>query len=253
MRMFAEAFPDVENVRKDGEEYQRSTENQAPDMPEYQHRQSSLLHMQKVIAWLEARSSDILYINGSNLLRSMDFHTCFIVPIERDYKAVYPTVTVLRYFCGDLGLSPNNTASTLLGTLTFQILQKISASGGAKFSAAYIKKASMNISSRWNFFLECLEVAKPSCTFIVIDSIDQLRPVGAAEEELVLVEKLSELVKSSSQIIKILLTTHISSTTSSTSTDLIALGDRPSAMSMRVRCSWSINVPFLGSSHKLKA
>ena len=162
------------------------------------------------MAWVESAKSELLWINGNNVLRRHDFNASFAVPLLLLGESNCESYLVLRHFCEDSYSGIRTGYRTLIQTLLRQLFRQRPEM--VKSKAALLTRDRVDdMEGLWSFFVDCLREIQVQCIFIVIDSIDFLETKGSivnngTDEGLFILEQLNELVNDSTLLIKILLT-----------------------------------------------
>ncbi|KIM94475.1 hypothetical protein OIDMADRAFT_60802 [Oidiodendron maius Zn] len=215
----ATLFTDLNEFDEARAQQQRILE-QLPEMRRYRSTQRNVLKVDKVMDWVESTTSQLLWIDGNNILQRETFSALFVAPLLIFGEDSFETYLVLRHFCGDSQSVKPSNYRTLIQALLVQIFKQRSDIWGT-ISSHFTKESAGNIRLLWNFFAKCLKVARAQCTFIIIDSIDFLvsesTEDGISEKEFVMKE-LNALVNESNSLIKILLTASLSQGTQSAHT-----------------------------------
>ena len=168
------------------------------------------MRTEKAMAWANSESSELLWVNGDNVLRRTEFNISFVAPLLVLGESNHETVLILRHFCGDQASHKANRYLTLLQALLHQLFQQYPHVWKSK-KASLTRKLSSDITALWGLFLDCLQNVNADCTFIVIDNIDVLGKEADidAEDGKLVVERLNALVQDESKLVKILLTANL--------------------------------------------
>jgi hypothetical protein len=216
----ATLFTDLNEFDEARAQQQRILE-QLPEMRRYRSTQRNILKVDKVMDWLESKTSQLLWIDGNNILQRETFSTSFVAPFLIFGESNFETFLVLRHFCGDSKSVKPSNYRTLIQALLRQVIKQ-RPDIWRTISGDFTKESACNIRLLWNFFAKCVKDAQAQCTFIVIDSTDFLvsesAEDGIGEREFVMKE-LNTLVNESNPLIKILLTASLSQDTPSTHTN----------------------------------
>ena len=199
-------FLELRDLRLDISRREKAIE-QSSDMRSHRWRQKNIMRTNKVMAWANSESSQLLWINGDNVLRRTEFNMSFAGPLLVLGESNYETVLILRHFCGDQASHKANRYRTLLQALLHQIFQQYP-HVLTRRKASLTRKLSSDIAALWGLFLDCLRDVSADCTFIVIDNIDVLGKEADidAEDGKIVVERLNALVQDETKLVKILLT-----------------------------------------------
>jgi hypothetical protein len=194
-------------------------------MREHRSKKRNMLRAENIMQWIESENSQLLWIDGNDVLRRSDFNSLFAVPLVILGENTFESILVLRHFCGDGLAVKTNNYRTLVQALIFQIFKQ--RPNIFKDKAAQLNRdRTSNLLKLWDLFLECLHDAHADCTFIIINSIDHLQDGevrnGVSEREIVL-RQLESLVGGEHNLIKILLTASIARNDSSDADGQIAL------------------------------
>lgn len=185
----------------------------------------NLLRADKIMGWIESDTSQLLWINGNGVIGRCDFNSLFVVPLLLFGESNFEQVLILRHFCGDNPSFKTNNYRTLVQALVLQILKQRPRVFRGRIPSI-TRNQTDDIMKLWTLFLECVREVRADCTFIIIDGIDYLQdantPEGFSERELVL-QNLDALVKERAMLIKILLTSSLTSDLPSSTEDQRAL------------------------------
>ena len=176
-------------------------------MREHRSEQRNLSKTDQVIAWLESDSSQLLWIDGNDLLRKSELSLCFVSPLVILGESKYESLLILRHSCGDSGSKPVSPYRLLVQALLYQIFEQHPGIFMQK-KASLTPNLAANVAGLWHLFLSCVKDAKVDCTFIFIDEIDRLRERADTdtEEQQVVLQGLNALVQDNNKLVKILLT-----------------------------------------------
>ena len=181
-----------------------------PEVEARQQLQNSILRTEKFLSWVEATTSQVLWVDGNSVLHRTSFVTSFAVPLMIDGESNYASPLVLRHFCGEGGSNKRNSGRVMLQSLLMQLFQQRPSFYNGKKSKLS-QERTQSIHGLWTLLVECLKEVKADCTFLVIDSIDTLYVGDSNDEEqnFDMVHKLMELVELNEILIKILLTARL--------------------------------------------
>jgi hypothetical protein len=187
---------------------QQSILEQVPEMRRYRSTQRNILRVDKVIDWVESKTSQLLWIDGNGILQKETFDLSFVAPLLIFGEGNHESCLVLRHFCDNGQLTKPSNYRTLVQALLRQLLKQrpeIWAIVHKDFNG----DSASNIYFLWSIFAKALKETKAQCTFIIIDSIDflvsEVTYDGIEERDIVLRE-LSALVNDFDLLIKVLLT-----------------------------------------------
>lgn len=216
-------FLELRDLRLDISRREKAIE-QSSDMRSHRWRQKNLLRTDEFMAWANSESSQLLWVNGDNVLRRTEFNISFAAPLLVLGESNHETVLILRHFCGDQASHKANRYQTLLQALLHQLFQQYPHVWKSR-KASLTRKLSSDIAALWGLFLDCLKDVNADCTFIVIDNIDVLGKEADidAEDGKLVVERLNALVQDETKLVKILLTASLAADQASPSVGRAAL------------------------------
>ena len=205
-------FPDLQELNEYTSAQQATAEEQ-PEMHEHRRERSNILKVDKVVAWLESKQSQLLWIDGNMVLTRAHWNSTFAVPVLRDALNNFESVIIVRYFCGEYGASNrSNTPRTLVQAFIVQVLKQFQhhfAQSKAAPSKERLSRAAGSLQDLWAIFMGYVDDVNPQCIFVIIDSIDCLQDDNSSiqvSDVEILVMELNNLVKSKRIVAKILLT-----------------------------------------------
>lgn len=217
---FAMLFTDL-NKLEDIRTQKLKMEEQRPEMHQYRTTKRNILKVDHVMDWVEAQSSQLLWVDGSHSLRRETFSASFVAPVLLLGENHFETSIVLRHFCGDsYGTSASNYPALIQSLLTQLFKQRADLWSTA--STSLDRESASNICVLWRVFVDALQNAQVPCVFIVIDSIDSLasqKTADGVEERDFILGALNILVQHSNLLVKVLLTASLSHTTPLAGTD----------------------------------
>lgn len=168
--------------------------------------EKNITRIKGVMDWIESETSQLLWINGHNVLRRSVFTMSIATPLLVLGESVYETTLVLRHFCGDDLASGPQDHRILVQALLYQVLQQNPKVFEGKKSAL-TREATHTLITLWDLLLDCLAEVNADCTIIIIENIDVLKegPSSIVDEGKFILHQLHALVQDSTKLIKILL------------------------------------------------
>jgi hypothetical protein len=210
--MLREVFEDFRAFDEDAKEKRKKTE-QLAEMRAQQRRNKNMLRAEKIMAWVEADTSQLLWVDGNKVLGRYDFNSLFVSPLLIFGDSSYESVLILRHFCGDThGPSDANNFRTVIQALIIQIFRQRPNIFDKK-KKSLDKGNARDIVSLWGLFLDCMEETVADCVFVIIDGIDHLQDSdtgGGQTERAFILSKLHTLVQHSKILMKVLLSAELS-------------------------------------------
>ena len=159
------------------------------------------------MAWIKSDSSQILGIEGNNVVRRSEFSMLFSAPLLVLGECDYETMLVLRHNCCDVPSNYKERSRLLVKILLYQIIEQYPKIYD-KRRPAFTAETASDLTTLWQTFLDCLDDVKVTCIFILIDNIDDMSQSDAKEGE-ILVQKLNALVQDRARLVKIILTARL--------------------------------------------
>ena len=176
-------------------------------MREHRSEQRNLSKTDRIIAWLESDSSQLLWIDGNDLLRRSEVSILFVAPLIILGESKHESLLILRHSCGERGSKQVSPYRLLVQSLLYQIFEQNP--GIWMQRKTYLTRdLAGNVAGLWHIFLSCINDAKVDCTFIFIDQIEELKktPDGDTEEGKLILQGLNALVEDNTNLVKVLLT-----------------------------------------------
>lgn len=201
-------FVELQEYDESCNQQQRVLE-QLPEMRPHRSKQRNILKVDRIMAWIESTKSQLILIDGNNLLRRHDFNASFVDPLLNLGQSNCERYFILRHFCGDSYSEPRTGYHTLIQALIRQIFK--SRPDLWKSKAPLLTRERVgDIHKLWSLFVECLREVQVECIFVVIDSIDYLDAKGSTSatknDGAIVLKQLNDLVEDSTIMIKVLLT-----------------------------------------------
>jgi hypothetical protein len=209
-QLLSDVFTELQDFNEASTQHMRAIKD-LPEMRAHRSKQKNILRVEKVMTWIEADTSQLLNIDGCGFLQRADFNTLFTIPLLVLGGTNYESVLILRHFCGDLQSVKTNSYRTLVQALLFQLLQQ-HPHLYQRNRSLFTRGQASDMKQLWELLVSFIKEVKASCTFIIIDSIDALdaepSPEKSRDKEIIL-QQLLTLVKDSTTLVKILLTTSL--------------------------------------------
>jgi len=152
---------------------QQRVVEQLPEMRSYRSKQRNILKVDRIMAWIESINSELLWIDGNNLLRRHDFNASFTVPILILGESNCESHLILRHFCGECHSNARTGYRTMIQSLLRQIFKQHPKIWKSK-TVLLTRELVSDIYQLWSLFVDCLRDVKVECIFIMVDSIDFL-------------------------------------------------------------------------------
>lgn len=211
-QLLREVFVELSEFKRDSKQHQDKIK-QLPEMHRQRTKDRNLKEADKIMDWIQSDSSKLLLVNGSSVISRYDFNSVFAMPLLLSGESTFEDVLVLRHFCGDNPSFKTNNYRTLVQALVFQILNQRPRIFREKIQSINRNRTD-DIKKLWALFIECVQEVSADCTFIIIDGIDYLEDINTAEgfsERDLVLQNLDSLVKDHAILIKILLTSSLTS------------------------------------------
>lgn len=179
---------------------------QISEMRGHRSKQRNIMRVEEVVAWVESESSQLLWINGHNVLRRSDFSLSFAAPLLLLGESSHETTLVLRHFCGESSFYEAKGYRLLVQALLYQIFEQYPKVLDRR-KALLTRETTSVVTKLWDLFLDCLAEINADCTFIIIENIDVLRKAANlnVDEGKLIIQRLHALVQDSTKLVKILL------------------------------------------------
>ena len=198
---FAELRDSYENEARRG----RSIE-QKPEMRQHRSEQRNLSKAEQIIAWLESDSSELLWIDGNDLLRRSELSILFVAPLVILGETNHESLLILRHSCGERESKPVSAYRVLIQALLYQLFEQHPDILNQR-KTSLTRHLAADVAGLWQLFLSCIEGAKVDCILIFIDQIDAVmeRVETETEERKLVLQGLNALVQDNTMLVKILI------------------------------------------------
>jgi hypothetical protein len=170
-KQLAEWFTDLKGFDEAYALQQRVVE-QLPEMRPHRSTKRNVLKVDKIMTWIESTTSQMLWIDGNNILQRQDCNATISIPLILLGESHCEIHLILRHFCGDSHSIKRSNYRTLIQALLRQLFKQHP--DVWKKSSQLTKTRINDIHQLWISFVECLKEVQAQCTFILIDSIDFL-------------------------------------------------------------------------------
>jgi hypothetical protein len=183
----------------------------------------NFMKSEKALAWAESNKSQILWVDGNQILSRADFNASFAFPLLLIGESNYETVLILRHFC-EHGPGKSDQYLVMMQALLFDLfLQNPSVYDTKK--EFITRNQTCNTSGLWDLLLACLHEVQTHCVFIVIGSIDHLTNSTTMAEDAreSVIGRFKALMDDKERLVKILLTTSLTQPPEATIEDYSSL------------------------------
>lgn len=175
-------------------------------MREYRSKRKSFEKSEIAMSWAESRKSEILWINGNEVLSREDFNASFVCPLMLVGESNFDTFIRLHHFCEDTG-GGTDLYLVMMQDLVAQVLRQHT-SMSSQQRATITRERTSTTEGLWDLFLELISGSEISCAFLIIGGIDHIvarssRPGDIRAE---IVHRFRALTANSHNVVKIMVT-----------------------------------------------
>lgn len=208
-------FPELRAQHDESERRARAIE-ELPSMHSHRSKQKSLLKSERLIAWLQSNVSELLWIDGSNLLTVVDCNALFTNPLLLAGEDEFESTVVLWYNCQGTSSEESKRYAALVQTLISQILKQ-NPDVFEQLRHRLTRERTTDAQSLWDTFVECIYAVDATCIFIIINCADELGngEQSTVEEIETVLKQLNQLLHDQAKLVKVLLTAGLRKETSS--------------------------------------
>lgn len=196
-------FPELREFREAATRQQRANE-ELPNMRPYRTKRKGLEKSEMAMAWAESHKSEILWINGNEVLSREDFNASFVRPLVLVGESNFDTVIKLQHFCEE------NTAKTdpyvvMMQDLVAQVLRQHT-SMTSQQKAAITRGRTSTTEGLWDLLLELVSGTDISCVFLTIGGIDHMvaHSFQPGEMRAQIVQRLRALTTDTHNVVKVM-------------------------------------------------
>ncbi|KAH8778405.1 hypothetical protein F5883DRAFT_214285 [Diaporthe sp. PMI_573] len=173
-------------------------------MREYRSKRKSLEKSEMAVAWAESRRSEILWINGNEVLSREDFNALFVNPLMLVGESHFDTFIKLQHFCEET-TSKTDSYVVMMQDLVSQVLKQHT-SISSQQRAAISRERTSTTEGLWEVLLELISDTEVPCVFLIIGGVDNMVTRSSRPEQLraEMVERFRVLTTDNHNIIKIM-------------------------------------------------
>lgn len=198
------------------------SKNRARAMEELQYnhaqrsKQKSLFKSEQLVAWLQSDVSELLWIDGSNLLTVADCNALFTNPLLLAGEGEFKSTLVLWFSCHEMRLDSSKRYIAIVQALVSQILKQ-NPEIFQQLRQRLSREQTVDVQSLWKMLLSCIDAVDASCIFIIINCADELGngDESAAEEREAFLRQMKQLLHDQEKLVKVLLTAGLRRATNS--------------------------------------
>lgn len=196
-------FPELHNANQHTMRSQRAKE-QLPEMKAHRSERRNLSKSGAALAWAESLRSEILWVDGYQLLSRASFNASFIFPLLQLVESRFENVITLRHFSEDLH-NESDKYVIMMQDLLSQLLQhnpSIVKNRGTPIT----RDETSTTKGLWTLLSELLEEADTHCVLLIIGGVDNLIQAqpDAGDTRSDIVERLHALKEK--RLVKVILT-----------------------------------------------
>lgn len=148
--------------------------------PEYSAGTYNLRRNEEVLSWIESVDSGLLWIDGHREGTKLDWTTNFSLEVE-SLTSQDKAITALYFFCGEYDIpEAMNTPVHVLQSFIFQLIQQNKGCFASKvcfekgLKTERFSDAARSFRDLWLLLIDCLEIVRPRCVYIIVNNIDSL-------------------------------------------------------------------------------
>lgn len=173
-------------------------------MRDYRSKRKSFEKSEIAMAWAESRKSEILWINGNEVLSREDFNASFVNPLMLVGESRFDTFIKLQHFCEDAS-GETDSYVVMMQDLVAQVLRQHTPFSSQQ-RANVTRERTSTAEGLWDLLLELISNTETSCTFLLIGGIDHIISRSSRPEEMraELVHRFRTLTTDTHHVIKIL-------------------------------------------------
>lgn len=165
--LFSELHQDEEQAYRS----QRAKE-ELPEMRSYRAEKRNFTKSEIALAWAESLRSEMIWVDGYQLLTRADFNACFIFPLLQLVESKFDKVITLRHFC-EGARAQSDQYLVMMQSLVSQFLRN-NPSIAQRKRAVLSRERTSSITGLWSLVAELLEASNTQCTILIIGGIDHL-------------------------------------------------------------------------------
>ncbi|KAL0260724.1 hypothetical protein SLS55_004414 [Diplodia seriata] len=195
-------FPEMVQEESSNESNRRTRAiMEFPSMHRYKAKQKMSLRSEQLITWLKSPTSQLLWLDGSNLLTQSDCNMMFTNPLILAAEGSFDSTIVLRY--RHRGTTSVAAYTTLVQSLVSQSLKQ-NPEIFHQISPRMTKERVKDLDSLWDLLDACLQLINASCVYMIIDGVDELGGEHPQQEEFV--NHMNRILNTPGMLVKVLLT-----------------------------------------------
>lgn len=196
-------FPELQKSSERASRQQRANE-ELPSMREYRSRRKSLEKSEIAMAWAESRKSEILWINGNEVLSREDFNASFVCPLMLVGESHFDTFIKIQHFCQEAS-GETDLYVVMMQDLVAQVLRQHS-SISIQQRATITRERTSTTEGLWDLLLELISSTEISCAFLLIGGIDNVvaRSSRPGEIRAEIVHRFRALTNDTQKVVKIM-------------------------------------------------
>ncbi|KAL1877958.1 hypothetical protein Daus18300_002312 [Diaporthe australafricana] len=199
-------FSELQESEKHTTRDQRARE-ELPEMKAHRSERKNFTKSEMALAWAESHRSEILWVDGYQLLSRANFNASFVFPLLQLVESSFESVITLRHFC-QVRHDRSDPYLIMMQDLVSQLLRQ-NPSVAQRTKASMTRDMTSSTEGLWTLFSDLLEKIKAQCVFLVVGGIDSLVENGldARETRSDIVDHLHALTET--RLVKVMITLDI--------------------------------------------
>lgn len=195
-------FPELHDAYQHTMRSQRAKE-QLPEMKAYRSERRNFSKSGMALAWAESLRSEILWIDGYQLLSRASFNASFVFPLLQLVESRFENVITLRHFSEDLHKGSDKYL-IMMQDLLSQFLQH-NPSIAKNREVPITRDETSTTQGLWKLLSEFLKQADTHCILLIIGGVDNLiQAKSDGDTRSDIVERLHTLKEK--RLVKVILT-----------------------------------------------
>ncbi|KAJ4420878.1 hypothetical protein N0V82_004057 [Gnomoniopsis sp. IMI 355080] len=243
-------FSELQESHEEASRMQRAND-ELPNMREYRAQRKSFKNSEMAITWAESRRSEILWIDGSEVLSREDFNASFAFPLMLVVESLFVSFMKVQHFCGGELRGKSDPYLVLMQDLVAQALQQ-QPSISSRLMPTISRNATSTTEGLWNLLSKIVSESELDCVFLIIGGIDHVANNSSQPEKTQadIIRHLQELTFDDQRVFKIIVTMSMEQPKATSPSEIFSLirsrhGDAPRRRLSLVGLENTLSAPLM--------
>lgn len=199
-------FPELRHSNEAALRQERANE-ELPSMRHFRAERKNFDKSEKAMAWAKSRKSEILCIDGSQVLSREDFNASFVFPLMLVAESLLSSFVKAQHFCAAGSRGGSDAYLIMMQDVVAQVLRQLP-SVSLRLMTTVSREATSTTEKLWDLLSKIISESEVQCVFLIIGGIDHIASNSSRPNETrtEVVQRLQTLSPDDQKVVKIIVT-----------------------------------------------